>query len=287
MAPSPLSYRSSMSANQFIEVNARRLAYRSLGDGVPLILCTRFRGNMDLWDPAFLDALADKGFRVITFDYSGLGLSSGEATYDPGEMVRDVKDLMHSLELGRAVVGGWSLGGMVAQLALAMMADRISHVVLLATSPPGPIVKAAEQLFYETAAHPVNTSEDEVILFFEPRDEASRIAARASAQRIASRQAGHSVAVPWEWALKNLGSSPKNPAFPAAAVLDALRLTSIPVLHIAGDHDIVFPVENWYALNQRLPTLQLHTFPRAGHAPHHQHPQAAAECIATFVQTTS
>jgi pimeloyl-ACP methyl ester carboxylesterase len=70
-------------------------------------------------------------------------------------------------------------------------------------------------------------------------------------------------------------------------VLDALRLTSIPVLHIAGDHDIVFPVENWYALNQRLPTLQLHTFPRAGHAPHHQHPQAAAECIATFVQTTS
>jgi pimeloyl-ACP methyl ester carboxylesterase len=138
-----------------------------------------------------------------------------------------------------------------------MMADRISHVVLLATSPPGPIVKAAEQLFYETAAHPVNTSEDEVILFFEPRDEASRIAARASAQRIASRQAGHSVAVPWEWAVKNLGSSPKNPAFPAAAVLDALRLTSIPVLHIAGDHDIVFPVENWYALNQRLPTLQL------------------------------
>jgi hypothetical protein len=29
------------------------------------VLCTRFRGNMDVWDPAFLDALARNGFRVI------------------------------------------------------------------------------------------------------------------------------------------------------------------------------------------------------------------------------
>jgi pimeloyl-ACP methyl ester carboxylesterase len=77
------------------------------------------------------------------------------------------------------------------------------------------------------------------------------------------------------------------PLFPADAVLAALERTSIPILHVGGDHDIVFPVENWYALNRRLPTVQLLTYPHAGHGPQHQHPEATAEHIATFVRTTS
>ena len=40
--------------------------------------------------------------------------------------------------------------------------------------------------------------------------------------------------------------------------------TGIPILHVGGDHDISFPVENWYALNQQLPTLQLLTLPKQG-----------------------
>lgn len=70
-------------------------------------------------------------------------------------------------------------------------------------------------------------------------------------------------------------------------MLEALKTTTIPILHVGADHDIIFPVENWYALNQQLPTVQLLTFPHAGHGPHHQHPEAAAEHIATFVRTTS
>ena len=69
--------------------SGRRLAYRTIGSGKPIVLCTRFRGNMDLWDPAFLDALTANSFRVITFDYSGLGFSSGEKTYDPVSLTRD------------------------------------------------------------------------------------------------------------------------------------------------------------------------------------------------------
>ena len=61
--------------------------------------------------------------------------------------------------------------------------------------------------------------------------------------------------------------------------------TAIPLLHVGGDHDISFPVENWYALNQQLPTLQLLTFPRSGHAPHHQQQEEVGEHIATFVRT--
>jgi pimeloyl-ACP methyl ester carboxylesterase len=270
--------------NQSVEICGRRLAYRSIGAGQPIVLCTRFRGTMDVWDPAFLDALADCGFRVITFDYSGLGLSSGEKDMNPVVMAQDARDLIQALDLHNVVISGWSLGGMVAQVVLAMFPQRLSHAVLIGAPPPGPNVKPAEQLFFDTAVIPSYGIEEETILFFEPKSVTSRLAAQRSVDRIAQRKEGMSKPVPLAWAAANLGDRPQNPLFPADAVLQALKTTGIPVLHIGGDHDIIFPIENWYALNQQLPTVQLLTFPQAGHGPHHEHPKACAEHIASFVR---
>lgn len=270
--------------NQYVEVNNRTLAYRSIGTGLPIILCCRFRGNMDSWDPEFLDRLAGQGFRVITFDYSGLGLSSGTPTYNPLQMSSDPIDLAAALGLENAVIAGWSLGGIVAQVVLTRRPAWLTHAVLIATTPPGPLVKLAEQLFYDTARKPENTLEDEEVLFFEPASARSREAASRSAARIAARTEQRSMPVPADWAAANIGGKPSPQPFPAPQVLEALKGTAIPLLHIGGDHDIIFPVENWYALNQQLPTLELLTYPSAGHGPHHQHPQAAAEYIGSFVR---
>ncbi|MDI1451682.1 alpha/beta hydrolase [Polyangium sp. 6x1] len=272
--------------NQFVESNGRRLAYRSIGTGKPIVLCTRFRGNMDVWDPGFLDALAAQGFRVITFDYSGLGLSTGERNYSPVALAKDAKDLIDALDLHDVVISGWSLGGLAAQVVVALYPERISHAVLIGCAPPGPNVKPAEQLFYDTARIPDYSFEEEVILFFEPRSQASRAAARRSVDRIAQRTENRSVPVPVDWAVAYLGDKPKSPLFPADSVLQVLKTTTIPILHVGGDHDIIFPIENWYALNQELPTVQLLTYPRAGHGPQHEHPEATAVHIAAFVRTT-
>lgn len=272
--------------NNFVDVKGRRLAYRSIGSGQPIVMCTRFRGNLDAWDPAFLDALAGEGFRVITFDYTGLGLSTGTPDYNPAALAADANDLIEALELSDVVIAGWSLGGLAAQIVLAMNSQSLTHGVLIGTGPPGPMVKAPEQLFYDTAGIPVNSFEDEVILFFEPRSAQSRAAARRSHERIAMRVKDRSVPVPVDFAVAHLGSGPRTPIFPADAVLEALKITDIPILHIGGDHDIVFPVENWYALNQQLPTLQLLTYARAGHGPQHEYPEASASHIAAFVRST-
>ena len=84
-----------------------------------------------------------------------------------------------------------------------------------------------------------------------------------------------------------IGTSPRNPAFPSQEVLHTLTTTRVPLLHLGADHDIIFPVENWYSLNRQLPTLTLVTYPRAGHGPHHQYPEAAAAQIAGFIRGTS
>ena len=279
-----LTHTARTAPNLFINAKGRTLAYRSIGEGKPVILATRFRGTMDVWDPLFLDELASQGLRVITYDYSGLGLSTGKATYNPAEMAADVFDLIEVLELNEVVVGGWSLGGLVAQVALAMRPDLFSHGVLIGTTPPGPLVKPAEQLFFDTAIIPDYTMREYEILFFEPRSEKSRAAAKRSVDRMFSRNKDRSPPVPLSFAKANLGSGPVDNIFPVDAVTDFLKSTTIPILHLGGDHDIIFPVENWYALNQQFPTVQLITYPSSGHGPQHEYPEASAAHIAAFVK---
>lgn len=275
--------------NQYADLGDRRLAYRSIGDPAakPIVLCVRFRGNMDLWDPAFLDALAANGLRVITFDYAGWGLSSGERQLNPALLARDALGLIEALDLHDVVIGGWSLGGMVAQIVAATQPQRLSHAVLIATAAPDSAVKAGDPLFNETAAIPGSSVDKDTILFFEPQSDASRAAAAASYARTWQRVEGRSPEIDAAWASAILGPTPRFPAFPAPQVLQALKHTKLPILHIGGDHDIAFPIENWYALNGQLPTLQLLTYPQTGHGPHHQYPEAAATYIATFIRTTS
>lgn len=154
--------------------------------------------------------------------------------------------------------------------------------MLLGTNPPGHMVKPSEQLFYDVSTKPENDFADEVTLFFEPSDPGSRESARRSWERIAARSEDRSIPVPGPWAAAQIDSEPRNPVFPAGAVLDVLKTTRTPVLHIAGDHDIMFPVENWYALSRQLATVHLITYPRAGHGPHQQYPEVSAAHVAAF-----
>jgi pimeloyl-ACP methyl ester carboxylesterase len=267
----------------FVEVSGRKLVYRSVGKGKPIVLCHRFRGVLGLWDPAFIDTLANEGFQVITFDYSGIGQSTGEKSYNPVSLVQDAKDLIDALELKDVVIGGWSLGGVVAQIYMAMFGSTISHVVLLATTPPGQLVKLSEQLFYDTAALPGINLDQFTTIFFEPTDEKSRAASERSFERIVTQKIDRSPDVPADWAIAQIGTTPQNPVFPSEEVLHVLKMTEIPILHIGADHDIIFPVENWYALNAQLPTMRLVTYPKAGHGPHHQYPEEVSKVIASFI----
>jgi pimeloyl-ACP methyl ester carboxylesterase len=282
LPPPTLSYVET--PNRFVEAAGRRIAYRRTGSGPPMILCNRFRGIMDSWDPAFVDALAQH-FDVITFDYSGLGLSSGPAPTDITSMAKDVDDLAAGLGLDSAVMVGWSLGGLVAQTVLSRFPQRVHHLVLIGTLPPGKNDYSAEPVFLERAHKPVNDLDDEVVLFFEPDSPASTRAAKLSHDRIAQRQRDLSVPVPPElW--PGLHQAGKQFLKDDAGVRQQLMQTSTPILIISGDHDVSCPIENWYALSRKLPTAQLVVFPRTGHGPQHEHVAASVTLITTFVAST-
>src|SRR5882757_11140314 len=71
--------------------NGVEYAYHDTGggeDGLPLVLLQHFRGNLDNWDPALIDALAPAR-RVVTFDNAGVGGSTGTT---PGTVERMARD---------------------------------------------------------------------------------------------------------------------------------------------------------------------------------------------------
>ncbi|AJP71154.1 alpha/beta fold hydrolase [Sphingomonas hengshuiensis] len=274
--------------NQTVDVDGRTLAYRTFGSGPNMVLCVRLRATMDMWDPLFLDKLAEN-FTVTIFDYSGLGLSTGTPSYAKPAMAKDVNDLVEALGFEKIVIGGWSLGGFAAQTYAASHPDKVSHVLAIGTMPPGLMVKPFEPLFFETAGKPDYSTQDEYTLFFEPGSAKSRALADASLTRIAARSDVTDRITPSEVFMKSVGESsdPTTPfPDPDGALGAFFRGTDIPVLALCGDHDIIFPVENWYALNDLWPTLFVVTFPESGHGPQHQYPEMAADIIATFISNS-
>jgi pimeloyl-ACP methyl ester carboxylesterase len=111
-------------------------AYREAGDGeVPLVLLQHFRGNLDSWDPALIDAL-EPGRRVVTFDNTGVGGSSGQTPDTVRQMARDAIAFITALGSGQADILGFSIGSFVAQ-EIALIRPTPSSPLISMTSWPG------------------------------------------------------------------------------------------------------------------------------------------------------
>ncbi len=269
---------------KFVQIGDRKIAYRSIGKGLPIVLVNRFRGTLDTWDPAFLDGLASR-YNVITVDYSGIGLSTGDCADDTLSMAKDVKDVAEALKLTKIVVAGWSLGGLVAQTLVTRYPEIISHAILIAAGPPGKNTGVPEKVFWERALKEVNDLDDGYVLFFEPKSEKSKNAGLLSFGRMAKRTEDLDTFVSKECYGKQRKAI-EDFREDKHGNLENLKESKIPILVFMGDHDICFHVEDWYPLVGKLPTIQLIVMPQAGHAVQHQYPDLTAKYITEFIENS-
>lgn len=265
---------------QYASSGNKKIAYRSIGKGKPMILCNRLRGVLDSWDPAFLDELG-KTFQVFIFDYSGIGSSGGTLPVKIAEVAEDISFLAAYLKLDKFALGGWSYGGLVAQTFATHHPEKLSHLILLGTNPPGANKHPLEQVFLDATMKVDNDLNDELVLFFEPNSAFSRAAARQSNERIAARSIDRDPPVPQEvWPRYFAGA--KDYAEDAYGSREKLAKIKVPILVISGDHDPACPIENWYALSGKIPNLQLIMLGQTGHGPQHQYPALTVTYINTF-----
>lgn len=266
-----------------VEVAGNRIAYRSIGTGKPRILLNRMRGTLDTWDPLFLDQLAETS-RVITVDYPGVGYSSGSLPPDMSGAATFAAAFATAIDVPRFVVLGWSWGGLVSQTLLLEHPQRVSHAILVGTNPPGKVELPIQPAFLERAFKPVNDLADEEVLFFEPRSEASRKAAKASRDRIYARPdvvtripAKLEEIQAYLQAAAGFGADPDGRR-------QRLTETRTPMLIVCGDNDISTAGQNWFPLVGKLRNAQLIVYPESGHGPQHQYPELTAGHVAAFLR---
>src|SRR3977135_1498387 len=123
---------------QHADVNGIRVAYGVHGSGPPLVLIMGYRLSSLAWPLAFIEALAER-FTVVLFDNRGTGASDKPTNgYEISNMAKDVRGLLDHLEIARANVPGYSMGGAIAQEFVRQFPDRVSRLVLCATMCGGP-----------------------------------------------------------------------------------------------------------------------------------------------------
>ena len=103
-------------------------------DAVPLLMVTGtgYPGAMYRTGPSAL--LAEKGFRVITYDHRGIGGSDKpDEPYSTRLFAQDASGLLQALGIERAHVLGHSMGGRVAQWMALDDPGRVRSLVLVAS----------------------------------------------------------------------------------------------------------------------------------------------------------
>ena len=142
-----------------VSSNGIELFYEARGpeQGEPIIFVMGLSAQMVFWPEPLLDALAEKGYRVIRFDNRDVGLSTKlrapfqhdpaaavlryffglpvRAAYNLHDMVADTVGLMDALEIDRAHMVGASMGGMISQLMSARRPERVRSLTSIMSSP--------------------------------------------------------------------------------------------------------------------------------------------------------
>jgi pimeloyl-ACP methyl ester carboxylesterase len=113
-------------------VNGVSIAYEDQGTGPPIVFLHAFPLNRTMW--AQQAAALSRKFRTISIDLRGLGESDAPFwRYSMEQYVRDVKDVLSSLGVDRAVFVGLSLGGYLEFALYRMHPELIRGLVLADT----------------------------------------------------------------------------------------------------------------------------------------------------------
>ena len=258
-------------------------AYRDAGGGgsLPLVLFQHFRGNLDNWDPALIDALASNR-RVVTFDNVGVGGSTGTTPDTIQQMARDAVAFITALELSQVDLLGFSIGSFVAQ-EIAMTRPAIARKLILASSAPqGAAGMHGWAPDVIGAIGTPKTSPDEYLDVFFARSAASLQAGREALQRMYARTEDRDEATTWATREAQYDAVCAW-GIPDHSLLQRLSCLQLPVFVANGDSDPMILPHYSYLLAGLIPQASVKIYPDAAHGFLFQHHAGFAADVDAFL----
>jgi pimeloyl-ACP methyl ester carboxylesterase len=262
--------------------NAIEYAYRDLGEGdVPLVLLQHFRGNLDNWDPALIDALAAER-RVITFDNVGVAATTGRTPNTVEAMAHDAIAFLEAMDFQRVDLLGFSIGSFVAQEIALIRPDLLRRVVLASSAPQGAAGMHgwAPEVIGAVGA-PETSPQGYLEVFFAPTN-TSREAGQQAAGRIFGRTTDRDKPTTWETRQAQYDAVCAW-GIPNHSLLQRVAAIDLPVFVANGDSDPMILPRYSYLLAGLLPDARVTIYPDSAHGFLFQHHSRFAADVHAFL----
>jgi pimeloyl-ACP methyl ester carboxylesterase len=264
-----------------VEAAGVEFAYRRLGrtGDLPLVMLQHFRGNLDNWDPALVDAIAAER-EVVLVDYPGVGSTTGEPSSNIAATARQMIAFISAVGLDWIDLLGFSIGGFVAQEIALVRPTLIRRLVLAATGPKGAPGMHGWRKDIADAARGESKPENLLYIMFAQTD-ASQQKGKEFLDRFlerrdrdaptsdAARDAQYDAVVEW--------------GIPDHSALQRLTGIESATLVLQGDNDLMIPTKLSYLLAALIPDAQLRIYPDAAHGFLFQYPAEVAAEVNAFL----
>jgi pimeloyl-ACP methyl ester carboxylesterase len=109
------------------------LFFDDIGNGNPVVLIHAFPLSRKMWT-AQSELLVNNGFRVILIDLPGLGEGESSGFHSIEEMAAKIAELLESLIIRKAIIGGISMGGYVLFKLFRYAPELFSALILCDTT---------------------------------------------------------------------------------------------------------------------------------------------------------
>jgi pimeloyl-ACP methyl ester carboxylesterase len=246
--------------------NGISYAYRDTGGGdgaVPVVLLQHFRGNLDSWDPALIDALAASR-RVVTFDNAGVGASTGTTPDTIEQMARDAIAFITALGLSQVDVLGFSIGSFVAQEIALRRPALVRRLILASSAPQGAAGMHGWAPGVIGAIGTPQTSPEEYLgVFFAP-SAASQQAGKEALGRMYARTEDRDEATTWATREAQYDAVCAW-GIPDHSALERVAAVEMPVFVANGDSDPMIRPHYSYLLAGLIPQARLKIYPDSAH----------------------
>jgi pimeloyl-ACP methyl ester carboxylesterase len=264
--------------------NGVEYAYRDVGEsGIPLVLLQHFRGNLDNWDTALVDALAGER-RVVTFDNVGVAATTGATPSTIEAMAHGAIAFVEALGLKRVDLLGFSIGSFVAQEIALIRPDLLRRIVLASAAPQGAAgMHGWTPQVIEAVGAPKTSPEGYLSVFFSPTATSLQAGQQAAARIFGGRTIDRDEPTSWQTrqaqydAICAWGS-------PNHALLERVTGMQQPVFVANGDSDPMILPRYSYLLAGLLPAARLKIYPDSAHGFLFQHHSEFAADVQAFLE---
>ena len=261
--------------------NGITYVYRELGEkiGIPIVFFTHLSANLDNWDPRIIDGIAKQHW-VITFDNTGVGLSSGQVPGTIKEMAEDAIAFIKALGFKQIDILSFSMGGMIAQELLELEPTLIRKVILTGTGPRGGKgIENVTKISNQDLVRAIFTLKDVKTYLFFTRTSNGKKKAKEFLARIKERKQNRDKMISLKGYLTQLKAINR---WGKSTPADLSKIKQ-PILVVNGEADRMVPTENSYDLVQRLLNSKLVIYKHAGHGAIFQYHQEFAKEVLAFL----